>query len=128
MAESENERIERLNRKRQEDLERIPLQKIDKSKWPKKVRPIAIEETDGLGIDADGRLYWNGKPVEIIRQRLDLTGWQMAVAVLVMIFTGAAAIATGFQAWTGYREWNCKLHAVSADKCPAESPIKVWGE
>jgi hypothetical protein len=31
-----------------------------------------MSEVDGLGIDSDGRLHWNGKPVEIIGRRIDL--------------------------------------------------------
>jgi hypothetical protein len=39
------------NAARDEELDRIPFQKIDRSKWPSNVRPIAIGEADGLGID-----------------------------------------------------------------------------
>ena len=46
---------------------------IDQSKWPASVRPISMSESGGLGVDRSGRLYWDGKPVEIIGQRLDLT-------------------------------------------------------
>jgi hypothetical protein len=56
-----------------ERLKAIPPIKVDPSRWPKQVRPIVLEETEGLGIDADGRLYWNGRSVEIITQRLVLT-------------------------------------------------------
>jgi len=64
-------------------LRRVPHQTIDKSKWPSTVRPISTSEGDGLGIDVDGRLYWNGKPVEIIGRRLDLTKNQTAVALVL---------------------------------------------
>ena len=67
---------------------------IDQGKWPDTVRPIAIKETGGLGIDVSGRLYWDGKPVEIIGQRLDLTKAQMGIAIAVAVFTGLAALAT----------------------------------
>ena len=70
--ETDAERIARQNAEREEDSGRVPLQTIDKSKWPKDVRPMAICKTDSLGIDPDGRLHWNGKPVEIIGRRLDL--------------------------------------------------------
>jgi hypothetical protein len=53
-------------------------------------------ETEGLGIDPSGRLYWNGKPVEIVGQRLDLTRAQMGVAIAVAVFTVIAALATVF--------------------------------
>jgi len=47
-------------REREEELKAIPFQKIDKSKWLKTVRQIALDAADGLGIDRDGRLHWNG--------------------------------------------------------------------
>jgi hypothetical protein len=80
--ETDAERVVRLNAEREDELKRVPLQNIDKSRWPKNVRPIAMAETGGLGIDNDGRLHWNGKPVEIIGRRLDLTGAQNFVACL----------------------------------------------
>jgi hypothetical protein len=57
--------------------------------------------------------------VEIVSQRLDLTGRQNAIALAVALFTQVAPTAAVVQAWTALREQNCKLHAVSADKCPA---------
>jgi len=87
-------RLERENTERQDQLRRIPLQEIDTSKWPGGVRPIAIAETGGLGIDANGRLHWNGKPVEIVGRRLDLTKTQTGVAIAVAIFTALAAAGT----------------------------------
>src|SRR5262249_36303244 len=48
----------------------------------------------------DGRLYWNGKPVEIIGQRLDLTRTQAWVAIAVAVFTAIAALGTAVQGWT----------------------------
>src|SRR5262245_47234940 len=69
-------RVARQNTERVEEMVRVPLQEIDKSTWPRHVRPIAISETGGLGIDPDGRLYWNGKPVEIVGSRIDLTWTQ----------------------------------------------------
>jgi len=70
---TDTQRIARQTSDRAEELQRFPPQTIDRSKWPKAVRPIEMTEANGLGIDRDGRLYWNGKPVEIIGQRLDLS-------------------------------------------------------
>jgi|SRR5882672_1027127 len=74
----------------EDELARVPLQTINKSRWPKNVRPIALKESDGLGIDIDGRLYWDGKPVEIIGRRLDLTWSQFWIALVVATFTVVA--------------------------------------
>jgi hypothetical protein len=102
---SENEARDQKARDREDELRRIPLTQIDPTKWPKGVRVISMGETGGLGIDADGRLYWNGKPVEIIGRRLDLTWPQFAVAVVVAVATVVAAGATAVQAWAAYHEY-----------------------
>jgi hypothetical protein len=110
MADTEDEmkRREAQNREREEELLRVPVQNIDKSKWAAHIRPISISETGGLGIDQDRRLYWDGKPVEIISQRLDLTRTQTFIGLSVAIFTLIAALATVVQAWTAYHEWHAK--------------------
>jgi hypothetical protein len=86
------------------ELRRVPLQKIDKSKWPKDVRPIGMAEVDGLGIDPDGRLYWNGKPVEIIGRRIDLTWTQTVIAIAVAAFTAIGALGTLAQGGVAYHD------------------------
>jgi hypothetical protein len=52
--EARNARIERQNKEREDELRRVPHQIIDKTKWPRTVRPISTSEGDGLGIDAEG--------------------------------------------------------------------------
>jgi hypothetical protein len=129
MADTDNEtkRREAQNREREEELLRVPVQNIDKSKWPTHVRPISISETGGLGIDHDRRLYWDGKPVEIISQRIDLTRTQTFIGLSVAIFTLIAALATVVQAWTAYHEWACKVGWSVLAKCPSETVIpKFW--
>jgi hypothetical protein len=122
-TEEDRKRRERQAQEREDELRRVPLQQIDKSRWPTNVRPIAISETSGLGIDPSGRLHWNGKPVEIISQRLDLTRVQTAIALLVAVFTGIAALATSVQAWTTYHDWACKVGWPVATKCPPPPPV-----
>ncbi|MET3965440.1 hypothetical protein [Bradyrhizobium sp. S3.9.1] len=117
--ESDSERVARQNAEREEELRRVPLQAIDKSKWPKGVRPISTKESDGLGIDSDGRLYWNGKPVEIIGRRLDLTTTQTTIAIIVAVFTGIAAFGTLAQGWAAYHDWACRNKQPSILACPA---------
>ena len=123
MADTEEDRNRRQAQEREDELRRVPFQKIDKSRWPTNVRPIATDEADGLGIDPSGRLYWNGKPVEIVSQRLDLTRAQNTIALLVAVFTGIAAIATSVQAWTTYHDWACKVGWPVAAKCPPPPPV-----
>jgi hypothetical protein len=114
----DQEKREREARQREEELRAIPLQPIDQSKWPKNVRPIALKEAGGLGIDRDGRLYWNGKGVEIIGQRLDLTKTQAVVAIAIAVFTAIAALGTAVQGWTAYHEWARKIGWPTFVACP----------
>jgi hypothetical protein len=125
MVETDADRAERdrKNDEREDELRRVPLGKIDKSKWPKTVRPIAMSEADGLGVDGAGRLYWDGKPVEIIGQRLDLTKGQFGVAIAVAVFTFLAALATCVQAAVSYHDWACKTDWPSSGvACPTNNP------
>jgi hypothetical protein len=115
---TEDEERARQNAERDDELQRIPLQTIDKSKWPKSVRPIAIAETSGLGIDPDGRLHWNGKPVEIIGRRIDLTWTQTVVAIAVAVFTAIGALGTLAQGGVAYHDWACKNKKPSIIACP----------
>ena len=116
MGEAESERAER---ERAEELKRVPLQTVDKSRWPKDVRPIAMSETGGLGIDSVGRLYWNGRPVEIVGRRLDLTTTQTAVGIAVAGLTLVIAVAASVQAAVAYHDWACKTGWPSFVTCPA---------
>jgi len=113
--------LERENAEREDQLRRIPLQEIDTSKWPRGVRPIAIAETGGLGIDAGGRLHWNGKPVEIVGRRLDLTTAQNFLAIAVAVFTALAAAGTLVQAAVAYHDWACKTGRPSILSCSLSS-------
>jgi len=123
MNKLEEEKTRRAREEREDELRRVPLQKIDKSKWPTNVRPVAMTEVDGLGIDPSGRLYWNGKPVEIVSQRLDLTWVQTAIALSVAIFTSIAALATAVPAWTAYNDLACKVGWHFATKCPPPAAV-----
>ena len=122
MTETADEALKR-RQEREEELQRVPLQEIDKKKWPANVRPISTGETGGLGIDPNGRLYWNGKPVEIVGQRLDLTWVQAAIALSVAVFTLIVALATSVQAWTAYHDWACKVRWPVYVACPSEPPL-----
>jgi hypothetical protein len=116
-------RVARQNAERVEEMVRVPLQEIDKSTWPRHVRPIAISETGGLGLDPDGRLYWNGKPVEIVGSRIDLTWGQFWLAVIVALFTAIGGLGAAAQGWAAYHDWACKNKRPAIVACPSpEAP------
>jgi hypothetical protein len=116
-------RIARQSAGREEDLQLVPLQKIDKSKWPQRVRPISMPELDGFGIDDDGRLHWDGKPVEVGR-RIDLNWTQTVIAISLAIFTSVAALGTLTQGWVAYQDWACKSNRTSFIACATTAPAK----
>jgi hypothetical protein len=127
MTDDRERREREARQQREEELQAIPPLQIDRSKWPKNVRTLSLDD-EGLGIDPDGRLYWNGKPVEIIGQRLDLTKTQLGLAIAVAVFTGIAALATAVQAWTAYHDWACRTGQptlnVACPPKPVSEPAK----
>ncbi len=123
--ETNEERAARYKRQKEEreaELRRVPHQEFDRSTWPPDVRPISISETGGIGIDRSGRLHWDGKPVEIVGSRLDLTRGQRITAIVVASATVVAALATGVQAWTAYDEWACKRGLWTTSRCDLQKP------
>ena len=93
---------------RKRELELAPLRKADPSTWPKGVRPISIDEVDGIGVDSRGDLYWQGKRVET-RTRLDLNWRQIVYAGVLVVFAGLSAAGAIVQGWASYNEWACKV-------------------
>lgn len=121
--ETDEERIqrERKNAEREDELKRVPHRPdeiIDKKRWPRNVRATSTKELDGLGIDNDGRLYWNGKPVEIIGRRLDLTRTQAVIAIVVAAFTIIGSIGAAAQGWAAYHDWACRNNQRALLQCP----------
>ncbi|MCK1663470.1 hypothetical protein [Bradyrhizobium sp. 151] len=118
-VEADQERVARQNAEREDELKRVPLQTIEKTRWPRNVRPISMKESDGLGIDNEGRLHWNGKPVEIIGRRLYLTGYQIFLASVVAIFTVVGGVGAAAQGWAAYHDWACRNKQPALLSCPS---------
>ena len=85
---------------------------------------MSIDGLDLLGVDAQQRLYWDGKPV---KTGLNLDWLQTAIAIMVAVGTVVAALATLWQAWTAYQDWACKAHLPGTVKCPPEH-VRIWSE
>ena len=62
-----------------------------KGNWPEGVRPIPPDGMDRVGIDAEGRLHWDGKPMEI-RKRVSLTFLQAIGAVVIVLSIAVVAV------------------------------------
>ncbi len=122
-SKNEQQKREEDVRKPLEELRRIPHHEIDPTTWPKGVRAISLSEANGLGIDKTGRLYWNGKPVEIVGSRLDLTWTQTLIAFAIAIFTFVTAVAMAVQAWTAYRDMACDVGWSVYPECTTQTDL-----
>ena len=58
------------------------------------VHPIGIADLSRLSIDNDGRLYWDGKPVEVRRR---------------ILMSRAQVIGAAIQGSAAVRDWACRL-------------------
>jgi hypothetical protein len=82
-----------------------------------------------LSIDHDGKLYWDGKPVET-HHRFAMSRRQIIGACLVAAFMAVGAIGAAIQGAAAARDWSCWL-GWSAGACampgglPRRSDIPV---
>src|SRR3546814_15303567 len=60
--------------------------------WPPGVRSISIDGLSHLGVGNDGRLYWDGKPVEVARA-FSLSRLQFVYAIVTLLVAIAATAA-----------------------------------
>ena len=79
------------------------------------VHPVDMTDLSRLSIDRDGRLYWDGKPVEV-RRRISLSRAQVVGASIVAAFVVIGAIASAIQGAVAARELACRL-GWSASAC-----------
>ena len=73
---------------------------------PGKLRSISMDEIDTLQVDRNGRLYWDGKPVEVSRR---LTFWQSVGAFIVGTFVVIGSVGSFLQGWTAYHDLACRM-------------------
>jgi len=79
---------------RDREIREVPIQKIDKSKWPRDVRPISFDDMDALGVSKDGLLHWHGQPVAT-RRKFEVRGielWLLGAATIGTLLQGVAAM------------------------------------
>jgi|ERR1043166_8709761 hypothetical protein len=84
--------------------------------------PVDMTDLSRLSIDRDGRLYWDGKPVET-HHRLSMSRRQIVGAGLVAAFVAIGAIGAAIQGAAAARTWACALGwSASACTLPGASP------
>jgi hypothetical protein len=72
------------------------------------VHPVGTMDLTRLSIDNDGRLYWDGKPVEV-RRRIMMSRAQISGAALIGVFVVIGAIGAAIQGAAAARDWACRL-------------------
>jgi hypothetical protein len=90
------------------------------------VHGVSAVDLSRLSIDSDGRLYWDGKPVEV-KPRLMMSRGQILGACLVAFFIVIGAIGSALQATVTVHDWACRtgLASVCAPQTPAEPAPKA---
>jgi hypothetical protein len=73
-----------------------------------------------LSIDDDGRLYWDGKPVEV-RRRLTMSRAQIIGASIIGALVAIAAIGAAIQGVATTYEWACRAGWTSSP-CATPAP------
>ena len=86
---------------------------------------LATADLSRLAIDNDGKLYWDGKPVEV-RRRLSLSPEQTLAAGIVAAFLVIGAIGAAVQGSLALHDWGCRL-GWTADYCalPGKAPSRL---
>ena len=96
-------------RTREDELREIPFRTADRSSWPRNLRTVGMGEIDRLGVDETGRLYWDGKAIEI--KEFKLRRPERIIAILALLAALAVAV-------TDVWEWGCEIAWVSGHYCP----------
>lgn len=88
------------------------------------VHPVEAMDLTRLSIDKDGRLYWDGKPVEV-RRRLLMSPAQIIAAAVVGLFVVMAGVGSALQGSATAHEWACRvgwIESYCAGPAPAPMP------
>lgn len=71
----------------EEKKREVPVRPTSPKDWPKGIRPVTLDE-QGLGVDREGNLYWQLKPVAM---KVKLRWIELTLAVLATAATIAQA-------------------------------------
>lgn len=86
------------------------------------VHPVDMTDLSRLSIDHDGRLYWDGKPVEV-RRRVSMSRAQVVGASIVAAFVVIGAVASAIQGAVAARELACRF-GWSASACTPPGAVQ----
>lgn len=85
---------------------------VDRTGWPPGVQEVSMGDLSRFGMDAEKRLYFDGKPVEV-RRRLDLSKGERWFAIVVGLFTIFGSLAAVAQGWAAGHQWACQIELMS---------------
>jgi hypothetical protein len=85
------------------------------------IRSVGVMDLTRLSIDDDGRLYWDGKPVEI-RRRITMSRAQIIGASVIGAFAAIAAAGAAIQGAATAYEWACRAGWTSSSSCSVPAP------
>src|SRR5580693_10429054 len=94
-----------MTNKREDGFKGIPPLS-GRSDQPEALRSISEDEIALSEVDRRGRLYWDGKPVEVSRR---LTFWQTVGAFTVGTFIVIGSVGSFLQGWTVYHDLACRM-------------------
>lgn len=90
--------------------------------WPKGVSSVGIDDIDKLGVDANGKLYWDGKAVAT-NPFANLSFAEKAIAVAIGLSAIAGGVGGAAQGWAAYNQWACDVRPQWPSMCkPTSAP------
>lgn len=125
--------VEPENESRAEVFNLIPPRATERYERPDKTEAAAASaegrnvhavnamDLNRMSVDDNGRLYWDGKPVEV-RRRLSLSPAQIFGAVVVAFFIVVGAVGSVLQATASLHEWSCRIGLTEFCGAPPPEP------
>jgi hypothetical protein len=89
------------------------------------VHPVDMTDLSRLSIDTEGRLYWDGKPVEVHR-RLLMSREQVIGACVIGAFVIVGALGAVLQGTSAARDWACRFGWATSVCGPASVPRSTF--